>query len=545
MNIAFFHGLESPAVSDKSEWLNSTYKNVYTPAMDYRDPGLFNRVLKEVKDRKIDLLVGSSMGGWFAYCISTLTGIPTVLFNPAFHSRSFDPSVGIGGRGARHTVVLGKKDDLIDPATTQEWIKNNGKGKFTVHMEGNGHRTPIGIFTKYLSGLKESQSTSKHVKLFEEWAAEENSTNESLASAVAKFSNWISMITGGNKEKTIDDITIVNPDTKKDIKLTSALKKDDNTTAKKVANAFMDEYKKDDKKESKDSVLQKGITDEIEKRGKKYKEEYKEYDQEWTKEDDRNLRNEVLIDFYKGAEDVETKRKIEDAIIDAKDIKPRDYAVVARTFDNEGVDRAIEKLGKEKIDALLEDPSGNGQELGELILRSKNATPEQRQKAIMFQWVESPTSPGALLAAEHLSDKIGMGKKAKDGLAYRQDQGESFDKRAYGGIRDDVKKENLKAIDDIYNKTQEHFKKNGIKDIEVYRGSDEKDPDKYENPIESWTVDPEVGKNYGEYTHKKKVPVERIFTGHFDKGFPDPYAFGATDKDGNPIMSKEIVVLGK
>ena len=172
MNIAFFHGLESPSVSDKSEWLNSTYKNVYTPAMDYRDPGLFNRVLKEVKDRKIDLLVGSSMGGWFAYCISTLTGIPTVLFNPAFHSRSFDPSVSEGGRGARHIVVLGKKDDLIDPATTQEWIKNNGKGKFTVHMEGNGHRTPIGIFTKYLSGMKESQSTSKHVKLFEEWLFE-------------------------------------------------------------------------------------------------------------------------------------------------------------------------------------------------------------------------------------------------------------------------------------------------------------------------------------------------------------------------------------
>ena len=175
MNIAFFHGLESPAVSDKTEWLDKNYKNVYAPAMDYRDPGLFDQVLKEVKDRKIDVLTGSSMGGWFAYCISTLTGIPTVLFNPAFHSRSFDPNVKTGSRKARHRVVLGKEDDVVNPKETVEWIEKNGIGDFSVNWESNNHRTPLGVYAKHVRGLKESTVFMKrHVKLFEEFLLEED-----------------------------------------------------------------------------------------------------------------------------------------------------------------------------------------------------------------------------------------------------------------------------------------------------------------------------------------------------------------------------------
>lgn len=384
----------------------------------------------------------------------------------------------------------------------------------------------------------------KHIQLFEDWSANRE-VNESLASAVAKFAKWIGIDKKTDSNNPLDKITIVNPETKNTIKLDSALKKDDEKPVKKLAVQFYDEYKKDSDKESKNSVLDKDISDEISKRAKKYKEEYKGYGQEWTAEDDRNLKNEVLLDFYEGAKDPETQRKIEDMYIDQKDIKPRDYARAAMRFSDEGVDRTIEKLGKEKIDKLLADPNGEGQELGELILRSKNAEPEQRKKALMYQWVENPESPGSLMMADHLAKRLKMGKKAQDGLAYRNESGENFEDRPYGGIRDDVKAANIKAIDDIYDKTQEYFKKKGIKDIEVYRGSDEEDPDKYENPIESWTTDPEVGKNYGQYTHKKKIPVDRILIGHFDKNFPDPYAFGATDEDGNYIMSKEIVVLGQ
>ena len=44
MRIAFFHGLESKPFSEKNQILIEQYgeSNVYAPAMDYRDPWLFD-----------------------------------------------------------------------------------------------------------------------------------------------------------------------------------------------------------------------------------------------------------------------------------------------------------------------------------------------------------------------------------------------------------------------------------------------------------------------------------------------------------------------
>ena len=108
MRVAFFHGLESKPHSEKNIELVKHFgeSNVYAPAMDYRDPNLFETVLKEIKERDIQLLIGSSMGGYFSYCLSTITGIPTLLFNPAVIGRSFDPVTELGNLPAKHTVVL-------------------------------------------------------------------------------------------------------------------------------------------------------------------------------------------------------------------------------------------------------------------------------------------------------------------------------------------------------------------------------------------------------------------------------------------------------
>jgi len=171
MKVAFFHGFESPAISDKTEYLNQAFDEVYAPEMNYNKPGLFNEVLQEVKKRKIDVLAGSSMGGWFAYCISTLTGIPAILFNPAVHSRPVEPAVQIGGAKAKHTVVLGKNDDVIDPEKTKEWFNKNGIGSFTYRMESNNHRTPVNIFRKYLSVYEQAEPI-RYVKLFEDFINE-------------------------------------------------------------------------------------------------------------------------------------------------------------------------------------------------------------------------------------------------------------------------------------------------------------------------------------------------------------------------------------
>lgn len=157
--IAFFHGLESPPKSDKSEYLESEF-DAYCPDMNYRQHGLFNNMLKEIKDKKVTLLIGSSMGGWFAYCMSTLTGIPTLLFNPAMHSRSIQHSVSLGKKKANHILVLGKNDTVIDPVQTVLWCDLNGIGSFKYHYEDNDHRTPINIFKKYVNNYSVNENTN-------------------------------------------------------------------------------------------------------------------------------------------------------------------------------------------------------------------------------------------------------------------------------------------------------------------------------------------------------------------------------------------------
>lgn len=153
MTAAFFHGLESPAVSDKTKFLEESFSTVFAPPMDYKDFTLFEKTLEQIETLKPDVLIGSSMGGYFAYFISTLTGIPTIQFNPATNNRPIETPVRTGTLMANHIIILGQKDKVINPQTTLQWYKENGLGNFSFNWEGNAHRTPIDIFQKYVKSF--------------------------------------------------------------------------------------------------------------------------------------------------------------------------------------------------------------------------------------------------------------------------------------------------------------------------------------------------------------------------------------------------------
>ena len=119
--------------------------------MYYRDPWLFDTVLKQIKERDIELLIGSSMGGYFAYCLSTITGVPTVLFNPAVIGRSFDPVTEMGLINSKHRVILGINDDVIDPIKSSAYFDEYGIGDFEYHREDIGHRIPREVFIRWVT----------------------------------------------------------------------------------------------------------------------------------------------------------------------------------------------------------------------------------------------------------------------------------------------------------------------------------------------------------------------------------------------------------
>jgi hypothetical protein len=153
MKVAFFHGLDSDPISDKNYKLRQFFDEVYDPKMDYRNESdLFNKVLSHLKKNPVDLLIGSSMGGYFAYCLSTHLGIRTLLFNPAVHSRPINTNVSMGDLKSNHLIILGTKDIVIKPQPTVEFFKS--VDNCSIIFEDIEHTIPIEIFKKYISLYK-------------------------------------------------------------------------------------------------------------------------------------------------------------------------------------------------------------------------------------------------------------------------------------------------------------------------------------------------------------------------------------------------------
>lgn len=158
MKITYIHGLESDPIGPKSTWLNDKF-DTYIPSVNYKDPSSFERILNKCKGSS--LIIGSSMGGYFAYLISLHLGIPTLLFNPAVIGRTINPIVEEPNKPkrAKHSIYLGKKDNVINGSLVKKWFSNNGTGSFVYNKYDGEHRVDYDVFIGAVSGvlnLKES-----------------------------------------------------------------------------------------------------------------------------------------------------------------------------------------------------------------------------------------------------------------------------------------------------------------------------------------------------------------------------------------------------
>ena len=151
MKVWYLHGLESAPGGPKVDFLKEVADEVYAPAMDYTSHKAFGELYREItKKGKPDLIIGSSMGGYFADAIASHFGIKTILFNPALHSRSIERNLPYGNDIGKRVVVLGDKDDVIDPHETFRLLTNveyyAGESPNTFIWVNNGHRTPLTVF---------------------------------------------------------------------------------------------------------------------------------------------------------------------------------------------------------------------------------------------------------------------------------------------------------------------------------------------------------------------------------------------------------------
>jgi hypothetical protein len=156
--VLYLHGLESSNTGTKVDFLHEV-SDCYAPAMDYADSYVEDLLLKMVRAFKPDVIIGSSMGGYAALLLGNYFGISTVAFNPALHSRSFDPEFDKLNNadpelGFTPVVVLGMEDDVINPLITKEILDDSFIDCVIEEIEGMQHRIPLlqfeHIYNKYI-----------------------------------------------------------------------------------------------------------------------------------------------------------------------------------------------------------------------------------------------------------------------------------------------------------------------------------------------------------------------------------------------------------
>ena len=141
--ILYLHGLESEQGGPKVDFL-ATKGLVYAPKMDYENPLMFATLYRQILIDPPDIIVGSSMGGYFADALGSHFNIKVLLFNPALHSRSIQPEgVTYGETNWERHFVVGTEDTVINPKFTKVF---KDIAKSWTEIEGMGHRTPLDVF---------------------------------------------------------------------------------------------------------------------------------------------------------------------------------------------------------------------------------------------------------------------------------------------------------------------------------------------------------------------------------------------------------------
>ncbi len=151
MNILYIHGLNG-SLSEEKRAILQTYGTVESPSINYElDDDSIENLRKQFQDKNVDVIIGSSMGGFVGYYLSIAFRRPALLFNPALVSRSVFqrvPDYSNPNRSFKR-LVLGAQDEVVDPSGTLHFVAKIVKDNTDYHIslrQDLAHRIPLEIF---------------------------------------------------------------------------------------------------------------------------------------------------------------------------------------------------------------------------------------------------------------------------------------------------------------------------------------------------------------------------------------------------------------
>lgn len=82
MKILYLHGLNGNPESQTAKWFNSEFGAVTPVGLDLLD---YEDTIKKISNIECDIVVGNSLGGFYANYFANKKQIPQILINPCFH----------------------------------------------------------------------------------------------------------------------------------------------------------------------------------------------------------------------------------------------------------------------------------------------------------------------------------------------------------------------------------------------------------------------------------------------------------------------------
>jgi predicted esterase YcpF (UPF0227 family) len=165
MNILFLHGLESKLSAPKRAILE-TYGTVIVPDIDYKtNPNAIKNLYDEYHNQGINVIIGSSMGGFAAYHLANSLGLFALLYNPALPYRNDVvqniPSDLTKKQSPLIRIVLGGQDDTIKAKDNLAFLSQNFSNlkECTIEIINElAHQIPVAIFEEqtkvFFGGLR-------------------------------------------------------------------------------------------------------------------------------------------------------------------------------------------------------------------------------------------------------------------------------------------------------------------------------------------------------------------------------------------------------
>ena len=152
MNILYLHGLDSNLSNEKKQVLEP-FGTIIAPDLDYRtNPNMIETLFNGYANQNIDLIIGSSMGGFAGFYLSKLLQTPALLFNPALPYRtSVSQNIPIIKDEHKELlqIVIGNQDDIIRAEDNLAFIMKllPLKNDFRLHLIAElGHGIPLAVF---------------------------------------------------------------------------------------------------------------------------------------------------------------------------------------------------------------------------------------------------------------------------------------------------------------------------------------------------------------------------------------------------------------